>query len=117
MLDAVEGIIGRATFCKLAVAVQSYHLNGTVHIGFVGYEAFAKVVGLAGFLEDFGFKIGQGRVVPARSRTVLVLDACDRIFLYNREDRFVRILFFCFLCAGAQTDDGEERKCCEFFHS
>ena len=40
--------------------MQANHLNGTVHVGLVGYKAFAEVVGLAGLLQDFSLKIAEG---------------------------------------------------------
>ena len=46
----VEDIVSRTALCKLAVAMQAYHLDGTVHVGLVGYERFAEVVGLARLL-------------------------------------------------------------------
>ena len=85
--------------------MQTYYLDGTVHIGLVGHEALFQVIDLAGSLEDFGLKVTQGRVVPARTRTVLVLDTCNLILLDHSEYGLVGIylLSLLLLCVRAQS--------------
>ena len=64
-LQCGEYILGRATLCKLAVAVIADNLNGTLHIGFVFYKRLAQVVGLTCSLENLSLEEGEGREVPA----------------------------------------------------
>ena len=92
VLQHVVNVVGRATLCKLAVAMQANHLYGTVHVGLVGYERLAEVVGLARLLQDLSLEVGEGGVVPARARTVLVFDAGDGILLDDGEHGFVLVL-------------------------
>ena len=98
MLEGVQYVVCGTALCELAVAVQTDHLRGTVHIGLVGYETLTEVVGLPGLLQDFRLEIAQRGIVPARTGTVLVLDAGDRNLFYNCEDRFVGGCTFLLVC-------------------
>ena len=113
VLDAVEGVVDRSALCELAVAVQPHHLNGTVHVGLVGHEALAEVIGLARCLQDLGLKEAQRGVVPAGARAVLVLDAGNLVFLDGGEDRLVLVFFLLFLlalCACAHGRQDRQRQ-------
>ena len=75
MLQSIEYIVGATTLREAHVAVHSYSHYGAVHISLVGYEHFAEVVGLACLLQDFALEVAEGRVSPARTTAILVLDA------------------------------------------
>ena len=96
----------------------AHHLNSTVHIGLVGYKTLAEVVGFAGSLQDFSLEERQGRVVPARTAAVLILDGCNLVLLDDGEHGFVlvdRVLFR--LCLSTTGDEGHECQCHEFLHT
>ena len=112
VLKRVVNVVGRTTLCKLAVAMQTNHLNGTVHIGLVSHKRFAEVIGLACLLQDFCLKVRQGGVVPARAGAVLVLDAGNGVFLNDGEYGFVlvdRVLLVLCLCTHGKG--GQKCKC------
>ena len=90
--------------------MQAHHLNGTVHIVLVGDETLTEVIGLTCLLQDFRLKEGKGRVVPARTTAVLVLDRGDRVLLDHREYGFVLVGGF-FLLFRLCTDSYHCHQC------
>ena len=112
VLQCGEHILGTAALCELAVAVIAYHLDCALHIGLVGYEGFAEGVALACSFQDLSLKEGEGRVVPARTRTVLVLDGGDGVLLDDGEYRLVSV-FGGFLLLGSRCTEGDHRHECD----
>ena len=75
------------------------HLDGALHIGLVGYKGLAEGVALASSLQNLGLEEREGRVVPARTRSVLVLDGGDGNFLNDGKDGLIGV-FGGFLLLG-----------------
>ena len=113
VLQRREHILGRTTLCKLAVAVVTHHLDGTLHIGLVGHESLAEVVALAGSFQNFRLEEREGGVVPARTAAILVFDAGDGVLLDSCKDRLVGLFdgvsLFC--CLGPNCHDGKQGEC------
>ena len=97
LVGAALGLV----FSFLTVTMQAYYLNGTVHIGLVGNERLTEVVSLTALLQNLCLEEGEGRVIPARTASVLVLDGGDGILLNHREHGFVAFdgVFVLRLCA------------------
>ena len=110
ILQCGQYVLGRTTLCKLAIAMIANHLNGTFHVGLVLHKRFAQVHLLTSGLQDFGLEERKGRVVPARTRTVLVLHACDGNLLDDGKLGFValrRVFGF----VSLYTDGHESQQC------
>ena len=70
----VGNVLGSATFSKVDRAIHADVLDGLVIVAVVNHEALAQVNLLAGEAQDLILKEGVGRVAPARTGLVLVLD-------------------------------------------
>ena len=118
LLHGCEHVLGRAALSELAVAVVAHHLYSTVHIGLVGNERLAEVVGFACGFQYLGLEEADGAVVPAGARAVLVLDGGDGVLLHYCEHWLVLVLGRLLLLGCAGTDDhyGHECKSYDSFH-
>ena len=111
-LHCSEHVLGRAALSELTVTVVADDLNGTFHIGLVGYERLTEVVGLTCCLEDLGLEERDRGVVPAGTRTVLVFHTGDRDFLDDSKDGLVGV-FSGFLLSGSRCTEGHDGQECE----
>ena len=117
MLDGEEGIVGATALCELAVAMQTHHLNGAVHVGLVGNESLAEVECLVGLSQQFSLEERECAIVPAGSRTVLVLDAGDGVCLDSGEYGLVGLLTVLLLsCACIEGQHGRHSGQDDFLH-
>ena len=75
-VHAEDGVVERTTLAETGITMGAHVAVGAVGVGLADEEGFAEVnVLLLGvFLDDFALEEGQGRITPASTRVVLVLD-------------------------------------------
>ena len=98
MLKCIEDIIGWSPLCKLAIAMQTDNLSSTIHVSLVCNKAFTEVISLTSFLQNLSLKVAKSRIIPARTRTILVLDTRDRYLFNDCENRLVRFNILILAC-------------------
>ena len=91
VFQAIQHVVMATALRKRYIAMHTYSHCGAIHISFVRNEHLAEVVCFARLLQDLALKVWQAREVPAGTATVLVLDTCDGVRLYNSEHRFVLV--------------------------
>ena len=122
VLHAVDSVIERATLRKTGVTVGAHIAVGTVGIGFRHQKRLAKVellwVETGVLAEGFAFEESKGRIGPAGTRVILVLDAGHGVGHNSGEDERI---FFCGRCFGLSGSSPQGAEGCKgdeerFFH-
>ena len=88
----LQRVANRTALREAAVAMHPHVIDGTVHIVFVSYKHFAKVVCLARLSQNLTLKECHRSVCPARSASVLVLYRGYGILFYGYKSQFVVVI-------------------------
>ena len=97
---SVNHIIERPTLRERSIAMSADSHIGTILISVVNGKHLRKIIFSLSHTKQFRFQESHGRVAPASTCPVLILNGCNRVFLYccKNETFFFFSLFF--LCSN-----------------
>ena len=79
---SVNHIIERPTLRERSIAMSADSHIGTILISVVNGKHLRKIIFSLSHTKQFRFQESHGRVAPASTCPVLILNGCNRVFLY-----------------------------------